>query len=205
MAEMAQPVWRLPRGVRAAAVILSLGGLIGGVRVLDAQIAGIADPVSSGAVEAESVEVSPSEPPAPPQSAVAPSTPTAMIVEHLPKGDTHRFLMVTVTGYTSANGESDRSGSMTAVSRRPRPGTIALSRDLLRNFTAGAPFSFGDRVVVPGMGVYVVEDTMHPRWTHKADIWFEDGATARRWGNRDVYITRINPGEPLLVADAWHR
>jgi 3D (Asp-Asp-Asp) domain-containing protein len=203
MTEMAQPVWRLPRGVRAAAVILSLAGLIGGVRVLDAQIAGIAEPVSSTGVAPGSLQVSVpelmiAEPVTPNQA------PTAMIVERLPKGDTHRFLMVTVTGYTSGKGRVDEDSPLTAVSRQPRPGTIALSRDLLRNFTPGAPFSFGDRVVIPGMGIYVVEDTMHPRWTHKADIWFDDGATARRWGNRDVYITRINPGEPLLVAETWH-
>jgi 3D (Asp-Asp-Asp) domain-containing protein len=201
---MAQPVWRLPRGVRAAAVILSLAGLIGGVRVLDAQIAGIAEPVSIGGVASESLQVSVPEPTAS-QTVTQDPAPTAMIVERLPKGDAHRFLMVTVTGYTSRNGAAEERTPLTAVSRLPRPGTIALSRDLLRNFTPGAPFSFGDRVVIPGMGIYVVEDTMHPRWTHKADIWFTDGATARRWGNRDVYITRINPGEPLLVAETWHR
>lgn len=199
---MAQPVWRLPRGVRAAAVILSLAGLIGGVRVLDAQIAGIAEPTATLGVVPESLEVSNLEPQV--LQRVAPSSePTAMIVEHPPKGDSHRFVMVTVTGYTS--GHRDADGPLTAVSRQPRPGTIALSRDLLRNFTPGAPFSFGDRVLVPGMGIYVVEDTMHPRWTHKADIWFDDGATARKWGNRDVYITRVSPGEPLLVAEIWHR
>jgi 3D (Asp-Asp-Asp) domain-containing protein len=203
MAGIPQPVWRLPRGVRAAAIVLSLAGLIGGVRVLDAQIAGIGDSAPNKGVEDASVAVSNTQPIV--QETVAPDpAPTAMIVEKLPKGDTHRFLIVTVTGYTSAKASASGDSPMTAVSRQPRPGTIALSRDLLRNFTAGAPFSFGDRVVVPGMGVYVVEDTMHPRWTHKADIWFSDQATARSWGNRDVYITRINPGEPLLVAETWH-
>lgn len=201
---MAQPVWRLPRGVRAAAIVLSLAGLIGGVRVLDAQIAGIADPVTLAGVESESLQVSVSEPMISQPVTTSPP-PNVMIVESLPKGDTHRFLMVKVTGYTSGKGSADEAAPLTAVSRHPRPGTIALSRDLLRNFTPGAPFSFGDRVVVPGMGIYVVEDTMHPRWTHKADIWFADENTARRWGNREVYITRINPGEPLLVAESWHR
>ena len=161
MSEMAQPVWRLPRGVRAAAIVLSLAGLIGGVRVLDAQIAGIADPVTLAGVESESLQVSVSEPMISQPVTTSPP-PNVMIVESLPKGDTHRFLMVKVTGYTSGKGSADEAAPLTAVSRHPRPGTIALSRDLLRNFTPGAPFSFGDRVVVPGMGIYVVEDTMHP-------------------------------------------
>jgi 3D (Asp-Asp-Asp) domain-containing protein len=202
MAEMAQPVWHLPRGLRAVAVVLSLTALVCGVRVLDAQIAGIDEPIVAAAVEQESAGVSAPEPPAAaPAAEEMGGAPTAMILESPPAGDLHRFLMVTVTGYTSSLGAEGGNGPMTATSRTPRPGTIALSRDLLRNFTAGAPFGFGDRVVVPGMGVYVVEDTMHPRWTHKADIWFGDGAAAREWGCRDVYITRINPGEPLLVGE----
>ena len=93
---------------------------------------------------------------------------------------------------------------MTASSRHARPGTVALSRDLLRTFTPGAPFDFGDRVLIPGMGMYVVDDTMSPRWTRMADIWFADLQTARKWGRRDVYLTRVDAGEPLLVSERWH-
>ncbi len=214
MAEMAQPVWRLPKGVRAAAVILSLAGLVGGVRVLDAQIAGIADsatPVSveqgTDAAATSGTTVSPEGQSAADAAPVAEEAPpTALIVERLPQqGDTHRFMMVEVTGYTSDRRDTDANPEVTASSHKTRPGTIALSRDLLRTFTPGAPFDFGDRVLIPGMGIYVIEDTMHPRWTHKADIWFGDLATARRWGHRDVYLTQVDAGEPLLVAQGWHR
>lgn len=200
---MAQPVWHLPRGVRAAAVILSLAGLVGGVRVLDARIAGIGEQATAAAVAPATIPVSIPEPMVV-QEVVRQQAPTAMIVERVPAGDTHRFLMVDVTGYASTREQADESPDITAVGRNPRPGTVALSRDLLRTFTPGAPFSFGDRVLIPGMGVYVVEDTMNPRWSHKADIWFSDTATARKWGRRSVYITRINPGEPVLLSSAWH-
>lgn len=196
--EIAQPVWRLPAGVRAAAAILGLAGLVGGVHVLDAQIAtkgippmpeftttipGTAENVPAIAVSAAGN--TPSE------------APTALIVDRVPQGDTHQFISVTVSAYCVGSGK-------TASSRQVRPGTVALSRDLLRNFTPSAPYSYGDRILIPGMGMYVVEDAMNPRWTRKADIWFENEATARRWGVRNVYITRVSAGEPLLVSSKWN-
>ncbi len=214
MAEMAKPVWRLPSGVRAVALILSLAGLVGGVRVLDAQIANqqrsedAATGTNLGANQ-ETVDpllmTSPSsivqdatEETATPAVGDARDAPTGLIVEEVPKGDTHQFLSVTVSGYCS-------NSQATASSRPCRPGTVALSRDLLRIFTPDGPFRFGDRVLIPGMGVYVVEDAMAPRWSRKADIWFDDEATARRWGVRTVYIARITAGEPLFLSSSWNR
>lgn len=188
--EIAQPVWRMPSGVRAATVILSLAALVGGVRVLDAQIA------SRDVLPEDSLAPIVASTP----SVTSDSEPTAMIVQNPPAGDTRRFVMVTVTGYTSLTGQTDGSPGLTATRHQTRPGTVALSRDLLRTFTPGAPFDFGDRVLIPGMGIYVVEDTMHPRWDRKADIWFGDLQTALRWGVRTVYITRLDDGgEPFLV------
>jgi 3D (Asp-Asp-Asp) domain-containing protein len=120
------------------------------------------------------------------------------------EGDRHRFVPVTVTGYTSCPSQTDDTPNITATLAPTRPGTLALSRDLLRTFTEGAPFDFGDRVLIPGMGIYVVEDTMHPRWQRRGDIWFHDTATARRWGRRQVYLTRVDADEPRLVAENWH-
>ncbi|MBD3161896.1 MAG: hypothetical protein GF346_06405 [Candidatus Eisenbacteria bacterium] len=134
-------------------------------------------------------------------------------VSHLPEGtaepsstaeSSHRFVRVTVTGYTSVPEQTDDTPFLTATLSPTRPGTLALSRDLLRTFTRGAPFDFGDRVLIPGMGIYVVEDTMHPRWAHRADIWFRDNETARRWGRRQVYLARVDAEEPVLVASQWH-
>ena len=119
-------------------------------------------------------------------------------------GDHHRFIPVTVTGYTSCPSQTDDTPDITATLQPTRPGTLALSRDLLRTFTDDAPFDFGDRVLIPGMGIYVVEDTMHPRWRLRADIWFHDTETARRWGRRQVYLTRVDADEPRLVAENWH-
>jgi 3D (Asp-Asp-Asp) domain-containing protein len=199
--EMTQPVWRLPAGVRTAAIILSLAGLVGGVRVLDAQIANkdVIPPPAEAGVSVPHVAPGENPPAAPlPTAQEDPSAPpTAVIVDKVPVGDTHTFISVTVTGYSI-------DSATTASSRPVRPGTVALSRDLLRNFTPGAPYAFGDRILIPGMGMYIVEDAMNPRWTRKADIWFGDDETARRWGVRNVYITEVSAGEPLLVTPSWN-
>jgi 3D (Asp-Asp-Asp) domain-containing protein len=127
-----------------------------------------------------------------------------MLVESPPESRRHQFVPITVSGYCSEPSQTDETPEITATASPVRPGTLALSRDLLRTFTPDAPFDFGDRVLIPGMGIYVVEDTMHPRWTHKGDIWFTDIATARRWGVRQVYLAQVEAGSPVLVPSQWH-
>lgn len=103
-------------------------------------------------------------------------------------------LHVTVTGYSSCSSETDDSPGLTAANTRTRTGIIALSQDMLREFTPGAPFSFHDRVEIPGLGQFMVEDTMHPRWARRADIWFPSKAAAMQWGRRSRQIYRL-PGD----------
>jgi 3D (Asp-Asp-Asp) domain-containing protein len=102
-------------------------------------------------------------------------------------------LEVTVTGYSSTLDQTDDTPFITASNTRVRRGIIALSRDLLREFTPGAPFSYGDTVQVHGVGSFQVEDTMNGRFTKRADIWFESRAQARKWGKR----------RHLLVRNVW--
>ena len=60
-------------------------------------------------------------------------------------------------------------------------------------------------VVLPGVGIFVVEDTMHPRWRLKADIWFPDRESAVRWGSQQLYLAKLDPGEPVLLAESGRR
>jgi 3D (Asp-Asp-Asp) domain-containing protein len=101
------------------------------------------------------------------------------------------FRPVIITGYASRMAETDSTPALTASMTNVGPGCIALSRDLLRTFTPDAPFDFGDGVVIPGVGVFTVQDTMHPRWTNRADIWFEDSCRAVQWGCREALIARL--------------
>jgi 3D (Asp-Asp-Asp) domain-containing protein len=111
-------------------------------------------------------------------------------------GEGQRFQSIDVTAYTSCRSETDSSPELTASNTAPKPGTIALSRDLLRTFTPGAPFDFGDKLLIPGVGVFEAHDTMHPRWKGKADIWFASQRKARAWGHRTVFVTEVGDNIP---------
>ncbi len=99
---------------------------------------------------------------------------------------------VTVTGYSSTCGQTDETPFITASNTEVRHGIVALSRDLLREFTPGAPFGFGDMVEIEGAGIYRVEDTMALRHRKKADIWFTSTAAATRWGRRHLVLASLN-------------
>lgn len=96
---------------------------------------------------------------------------------------------VSVSAYTSRECETDSSPFITAANTSTRPGVLALSRDLLKRYTPGAPFDFGDVVHINGYGDFVVEDSMHGRWQHRADIWFESVEDARAFGRRTAVMT----------------
>jgi 3D (Asp-Asp-Asp) domain-containing protein len=98
-------------------------------------------------------------------------------------------LPVVVSGYTSRICETDSTPFVTAANTPTRPGVIALSRDLLRRYTPGAPFEFGDVVHLSGIGDFIVEDVMNGRWERHADIWFEHLDDARQFGRRRVVLT----------------
>jgi 3D (Asp-Asp-Asp) domain-containing protein len=99
---------------------------------------------------------------------------------------------VVATGYSSSVWETDATPFITAANTRTRMGVVALSRDLLSRYTPTAPFDFGDRVHISGLGYFIVEDSMNRRWDNRADIWFESAQQARNFGIRDVYMTLVS-------------
>jgi 3D (Asp-Asp-Asp) domain-containing protein len=96
---------------------------------------------------------------------------------------------VSISAYTSRACETDDSPFITAANTPTRPGVLALSRDLLKRYTPGAPFDFGDIVHIAGLGDFVVEDSMASRWQRRADIWFESVSDARHFGRRVAVMT----------------
>ncbi len=104
---------------------------------------------------------------------------------------------VLATGYSSSVFETDDTPFITATNTRTRSGVLALSRDLLRRFTPGAPFSFGDRVHVSGLGDFIVEDVMNARWTQRVDVWFPSRGEAIHFGLREAVLSRN------LEEDRW--
>lgn len=108
---------------------------------------------------------------------------------------------VVATGYTSSIFETDATPFTTAANTPTREGILALSRDLLREYTPGAPFSFGDRVRVTGLGDFLVEDVMNARWSNRIDLWFASHIDAVDFGIREVYLTGTLLGDPFTEAD----
>ncbi|MBN1826191.1 MAG: 3D domain-containing protein [Candidatus Eisenbacteria bacterium] len=107
-------------------------------------------------------------------------------------------LDVIVTGYSSTPDQTDSTPYLTASMTSVRPGVIALSRDLIRTYNPSAPFDFGDRVILEGIGEFVVEDTMNKRYRRRADIWFSSTDEARRWGKK---VVSLSPAREKRIAD----
>jgi 3D (Asp-Asp-Asp) domain-containing protein len=107
---------------------------------------------------------------------------------------------VVATGYSSTVWQTDSTPFITAANTATRNGILALSRDLLTHYTPDAPFSFGDYVHIPGLGDFLVEDSMNARWDNRVDIWFPSRMEALRFGVRQVYLTARRDGEKLRQA-----
>jgi 3D (Asp-Asp-Asp) domain-containing protein len=86
--------------------------------------------------------------------------------------------------------ETDTTPFITAANTSTRLGVLAVSRDLLSEYTPGAPFSFGDRAHISGLGDFLVEDVMSARWTNRIDVWFPTREQAVRFGLREVVLSR---------------
>ncbi|MEJ2699886.1 MAG: hypothetical protein P8Z70_09545 [Desulfuromonadales bacterium] len=88
---------------------------------------------------------------------------------------------VTITAYSSTEAQCDPSPYITASLDPVRVGTLAVSPDLLDEMG----LFFGQRVLIPGFGVFEVKDTMNPRWHRRVDIWESDTEAARRFGKKE--------------------
>ena len=105
---------------------------------------------------------------------------------------------VDVTGYSSSRDQCDADPFITASNTQVRDGIVALSRDLLRRYNPDAPFTWGDRVHIEGVGEFVVEDSMNARYRHRVDIWFPDRSSAATWGIQRLTLSPV-PDNPLSL------
>jgi len=72
---------------------------------------------------------------------------------------------VTVTTYNAIVEQTDSNPSTTTFMSRPRPGTVAVSLDLLE-----MGFIPGKKVWLQGIGIYRVNDVMHERHKMSVDL-----------------------------------
>ncbi|KUG27846.1 hypothetical protein ASZ90_002302 [hydrocarbon metagenome] len=87
----------------------------------------------------------------------------------------------TVTAYTDSPRENMGPGKPvgTAIGTKIRPGIVAVSRDLLK-----AGWTYGKKVYIEDLGVFIIEDTMSPRFSKRIDIAVQDMHHAKRIGKR---------------------
>jgi 3D (Asp-Asp-Asp) domain-containing protein len=93
---------------------------------------------------------------------------------------------VTVTAYSPTEEECGPNPQVTASMARPRPGIVAVSRDL---FDQG--WVFGKKVYVKGHGVFEIADLMSRRYTERMDIFFPDTDKARQFGKKQVTVALL--------------
>ncbi len=205
---------RAPRWLRYVAGCMTVLALVFGFRLLDrvvTQWSISSEPAGAWAGEAAEWyqlyagltedELSVPEPaeqgqPAAQEASILPASATE---KHRPTTKEQRFVRVAVTAYTSAEEQTDDSPTITASNTHVSDRTVAVSRDLLREYTPGAPLRYGDKILIPGVGIYRVEDTMNGRWRRKIDLWFATKDEARRWGVRTAYITRVEESAPTVA------
>jgi 3D (Asp-Asp-Asp) domain-containing protein len=98
---------------------------------------------------------------------------------------------VVVTAYNPLESQTDSTPHLTASNKLVRPGIVALSRDLEEEFG----FTFGDTVVIQGIGSFVFEDRMHKRWRRRVDILMFSREDARKFGHQH---------SNLMISFAWN-
>lgn len=91
-----------------------------------------------------------------------------------------RSAPVTLTAYSSTTGQCDSTPFITASDQSVRIGIIAVSDDLMEEMG----LRFGQRVLIPGYGLFEVQDRMNPRWKRRVDIWQENNKVAKLFGSR---------------------
>jgi 3D (Asp-Asp-Asp) domain-containing protein len=91
-------------------------------------------------------------------------------------------LWVTVTAYAS--------GTRTASGRRPRPGMLAVSRDLER----ALHLHFGDRITLENFGTFIFEDRMPRQWSRRVDVYMSSKRKALQFGKRRAGLWVDIPG-----------
>lgn len=105
--------------------------------------------------------------------------------------DRVRSVPITLTAYTSTVQECDDTPYFTASDQAVRPGIISVSNDLVKEMG----LKFGQRVLIPGHGVFEVQDRMSPRLRRTVDIWMADRRVALLFGKQKGTLLWITSPE----------
>ena len=97
-----------------------------------------------------------------------------------------RVVKVEASAYTLSKRETDGTPYVTATMKKPIAGkTCAVSRDQRK-------YLMHKTILIPGLGVREVNDTMHPRYKKSIDVVFASKKDAMKFGRKDVTIVVLN-------------
>lgn len=102
-------------------------------------------------------------------------------------------VLATVTAYSSTSDQTDSTPRITAANTSVREGIVAA------NF-----LPFGARIKFPelfGDKTFVVEDRLHPKNSHKIDIWFPTRRAAKEFGVRATLMEVSFPNDSEIYQD----
>lgn len=117
------------------------------------------------------------------------------------------------TAYNSLESQTDSTPFVTATGATTAFGIIAVSPDMLEAIPYGSLVRLKDlgsyrsgrgegkfQDVLDTQGLFIVEDTMHPRKFEQIDVWFPHQAEALSWGVRKVEleVVRVGRDGPML-------
>jgi 3D (Asp-Asp-Asp) domain-containing protein len=112
--------------------------------------------------------------------------PTRIVMAHQPAREAPgQRLQVTVGAYSPRRQETQGNPRDTASGEQVRTGVIALSPDVGKALGV----TFGDRIVVAGLGTYVFQDRVASHKRRHVDLFMESTAAARRFGQRRTFVT----------------
>jgi len=91
---------------------------------------------------------------------------------------------VAITAYSASVEECDSEPWYTASGSLSRIGVLAVSRDLLSE----VGLTYGQVVILENIGVFRIQDTMNPRFSHRVDILMGNPTAAKLWGRKKVNL-----------------
>jgi 3D (Asp-Asp-Asp) domain-containing protein len=107
---------------------------------------------------------------------------------------------ITITAYSSTEDQCNEEPHITASNKPVRIGIIAVSFDIMEELG----LTFGQRVLIPGHGLFQIQDRMNRRWHRRVDIWHNDREAARLFGKQQGTMLWIDSSEtpnPELLAN----
>lgn len=90
----------------------------------------------------------------------------------------------TVTSYRSVPEQTDSSPFITSIGEKVNKSGVAVSQDLLKS----GKLHYGDIIYIQGVGLKVVNDTMHPRIKNHIDVWVRTYREEKKFGTKQCYV-----------------